>query len=68
MAENAKRRSFYSITVLDHVDTLKTLDHLPVPPTMYAHLRSLKAQVRGEVMLLDIERHFTAGKCVHACA
>jgi len=59
-AESAKKRSYYSITVLDHVDTLKTFDHLPVPATMYSHLRSLKAQVRGEAMLLDIERHFTA--------
>ncbi len=60
LSANRQKRSFYAITILDHVDTLKTFDHLPVPPAMYAHLRALKAQVQGEVLLLDIQRHYNA--------
>ena len=54
------KSNYYSITVLDHVDTLKTFDHLAVPSILYSHLRALKAQVEGEVILADIEKHFSA--------
>jgi hypothetical protein len=60
-ADNEREKAnYYSITVLDHIDTLKTFDHLAVPPAMYSHLRALKAQVEGDVILADIEQHFSA--------
>ncbi len=60
IAGTTERKNYYAITVLDHVDNLKTFDHLPVPPAMYLELRRLKASVEGDVILRDIERHYAA--------
>jgi hypothetical protein len=59
-ASEEERKNYYAITVLDHVDSLKTFDHLAVPPFMYLELRRLKASVEGDILLRDIERHYGA--------
>ena len=54
------KKSLYSISILDNIDTLDTLDHLVVPPSMYSQLRRMKAQVEGEGILSEIERYYSA--------
>ena len=51
--EGGKRRgrqggskSYYSITILDNVQSLKTFDHLSVPQSVYSQLGLLKAQAQ----------------------
>ena len=52
-------RPKYAITVFDNISTLKTFDHLAVPPGLYFDLGRLKGQIIGEDMLREITARYS---------
>jgi len=58
-AKDGPKASLYAITIFDNVATLRTFDHLAVPPGIYNDLARLKTAILGEDILFEISNKYS---------
>ena len=58
-AKEGPKASLYAITIFDNVATLRTFDHLAVPPGIYNDLARLKTAILGEDILFEISNKYS---------